>query len=258
MKVKELMEALERFAPLPLQESYDNAGLQLGLIEADVSRVLLCLDVTERVIEEAVEKGCQLIVSHHPLLFHGVKCISDYTYVQNCIRLAVKHDIAIYSAHTNLDNAKNGVNWEIAQRLGLKDITFLVPNKEATGGSGIIGICEPMAKTEMFHLIKSQFGVQKMLCNNGPESIIKRVAICGGAGAFLVDDAVRSQADLFITGEMGYHHFFGYEHKINIAVLGHYESEQYTINLLEKILQSTFPTLELIKTTINTNPIKYF
>ena len=136
VRVREVIDALERFAPLPLQESYDNAGLQVGLTETEVSGALLCLDVTEEVISEAVELGCNLIVSHHPLLFRGVKCLSDQDVVQRCVRMAVREDIAIYSAHTNLDNCMDGVNFVIAERLGLVDVEMLTPRRVAISMDG--------------------------------------------------------------------------------------------------------------------------
>ena len=131
VKIQEVIAALERFAPLPLQESYDNAGLQVGLTGAEVSGVLLCLDVTEEVIREAVDLGCNLVVSHHPLLFRGLKTVSDANYVQRCVRLAVLNDVAIYSAHTNLDNAEDGVNYKMAERLGLIDVELINPRRVA-------------------------------------------------------------------------------------------------------------------------------
>ena len=131
VRIQEVISALERFAPLPLQESYDNAGLQMGLTEAEVSGALLCLDVTEEVILEAIDLGCNLIVSHHPVLFHGLKTISDATQVQRCVRLAIQNDLCIYSAHTNLDNAMDGVNYHIAERLGLIDVEMMLPRRVA-------------------------------------------------------------------------------------------------------------------------------
>ena len=114
VRVQDVIDALEDFAPLPLQESYDNAGLQVGLTEAEVSGALLCLDVTEEVIREAMELGCNMIVSHHPLIFHGLKHLTDADVVQRCVRMAVQNDIAIYSAHTNLDAAVDGVGDQAA------------------------------------------------------------------------------------------------------------------------------------------------
>ena len=136
MKIKEVIEALERFAPLPLQESWDNAGLQVGLTEAEVSGALLCLDVTEQVVEEAIEKGCNLIVSHHPLIFRKLARISDENYVQRTVRKAIKNDIAIVSMHTNMDAATGGVNFKIAEKLGLKNLKFFAGEKEVDGVKG--------------------------------------------------------------------------------------------------------------------------
>ena len=256
MKIKQVAEALEKFAPLPLQESYDNAGLQIGLTEAEVSRVLLCLDVTEDVIMEAAEKGCQLIVSHHPLLFRGVKCVSDSDIVQRCVRLAIKHDVAIYSAHTNLDNAAGGVNWMIAEKLGLQNVSFLQPVGE--GGSGVIAeLPEAEAPKDFLHRVKKTFGIDCLQANRGPERMVKRIALCGGAGDFLLDAAIAREADVFLTGEMHYHQYFGHDEQLWIGVMGHYQSEQFTVELLRRLLQQAFPTLELLETTNTTNPIQY-
>ena len=144
VKIKEVLSALERFAPLPLQESWDNAGLQVGLTETEVSGALLCLDVNERIVDEAIRKGCNLIVSHHPLLFRGLKTISDLTDVQRTVMKAICNGICVISMHTNMDNAKGGVNFRIAQKLGLKNVAFLAP-KSVDGvesGSGIMGTLE--------------------------------------------------------------------------------------------------------------------
>ena len=261
MNVKEVAQTLERFAPLPLQESYDNAGLQIGLTDAqEVSGVLLCLDVTEAVIDEAKAMGCNLIVSHHPLMFRPVKRIDGQTMVTRCIAKAIAANIAIYSAHTNLDNADDGVNYCIAGHIGLIETSPLRPvNDGGQDGSGLIGILpEPMAADAFLKLIKDEFKV-KCLMHNGcsPTRLIKKVALCGGAGDFLLDDAIAAGADAFLTGEMGYHHFFGYENRICIGVLGHYQSEQYTVDLLAEILHKYLPDLRIEKTSIDTNPIQY-
>lgn len=257
MKVKEVKEALERFAPLPLQEEYDNAGLQMGLLEAEVSGALLCLDVTEDVLREAVDCGCNLVVSHHPLLFRPLRQVSDFTFAERCVRFALKHDIAIYSAHTNLDNARGGVNFEIARRLGLKNVTFL-QTKDGQSGSGIVGDLKETEMPETFmKRVKSTFEVECLEHNAWLGCDIKRVALCGGAGDFLIENAVEAGADAFLTGEMKYHLFFGWEGRIQIGVLGHYQSEQFTKNLLYDILREAFPQLPLRMTQIKTNPIYY-
>ena len=164
MKIKEVVTALERFAPLPLQESYDNAGLQVGLTEKEeVSGVLLCLDVTEAVVDEAVRLGCNLIVAHHPLLFRGLKCIDGRTQVERCVAGAIRHGVAIYAAHTNLDNVRGGVNWRMAEMLGLQDVCFLQEQSGGVGGSGAIGRL-PVAEQPLEFLgrVKHVFGVEAL------------------------------------------------------------------------------------------------
>lgn len=256
MKIKDVIATLEVFAPLPLQDGYDNAGLQVGVTEAEISGALLCLDVTEAVLAEAVEKGCNMVVAHHPLLFHPLRQLSDTTYVERCVRYATLHDITIYAAHTNLDNSKGGVNFEIAERLGLQEPVFLHDNGNG-GGSGVIAaLPHPMAAADFIDKVKKVLGVEKAMCNALLERPIKKVALCGGAGDFLLTDAMQQGADAFLTGEMHYHQYFGMEQRVQIIVTGHYESEQYTPHLLQRILKQHHPTLTTYITEINTNPIQ--
>lgn len=259
MKIKEVAATLERFAPLPLQESYDNAGLQIGLTEREeVSGVLLCLDVTEAVIDEAIREGCNVVVAHHPLLFRGVKRVDNSTMVTRCVLRAIRAGVAIYAAHTNLDNARGGVNFRIAERLGLQRVKFLQPAADGQSGSGLIGVL-PTRRDAMDFLreVKEKFHVDCLMHNAAHVQSIGRVALCGGAGEFLIDEAVAQGADVFITGEMGYHRYFGYEDRLLIATIGHYQSEQFTVGLLRDILREAFPDLKLVTTSLNTNPIKY-
>ena len=259
VNIKEVLSALERFAPLPLQESWDNAGLQVGLTETEVSGALLCLDVNERIVDEAVAKGCNLIVSHHPLLFRGLKTISDLNDVQRTVMSAIKKGIAVISMHTNMDNAKGGVNYRIAEKLGLQDVKFLAPaGADAEAGSGVVGeLAEPLAADDFIIAVKKAFGVECAMCNELLRRPIKRVALCGGAGDFLLDEAVKNQADAFITGEMHYHQYFGYEQTIQICVIGHYQSEQYTAEIFEEIIQKECPGVKTYIAETNTNPILY-
>ncbi len=260
MKIKQVLCALEQFAPLPLQESWDNAGLQVGLTEAEVSGALLCLDVTENVVDEAIAKGCNLIVSHHPLLFRGLKQISDSNYVQRCVVKAIKNDIAVISMHTNLDNAKGGVNWKIAEKLDMRELFFFAP-KNVEGieaGSGVVGILpKPLAADDFILMVKQRFAVECAQCNGLLRRPIRKVAICGGAGDFLLDDAVGQGADAFITGEMHYHQYFDYEQRIQICVIGHYQSEQYTKEVFSEILSEKCPEVKTYISETNTNPILY-
>ncbi len=256
-----MLSALERFAPLPLQESWDNAGLQLGLTEAEVSGALLCLDVNEEIVDEAIRKGCNLIVSHHPLLFRGLKQICGQDYVQRCVIKAIKNDIVIVSMHTNMDNARDGVNWKMAERLGLVNSQFfaqkVVDGIEA--GSGVVGeLPEAMAAQGFVELVKRQFDVQCALCNELLQRPIRKVALCGGAGDFLLPDALREGADAFITGEMHYHQYFGYEQQIQICVIGHYQSEQYTSEIFRDIIQRECPGVRTEIAETSTNPIYYY
>lgn len=257
MKVKDVIVALERFAPLPLQDGYDNAGLQVGLTEAEVSGALLCLDVTEEVLDEAVRLGCNLVVAHHPLMFHPLRQLTDATSVERCVRFAVNNDISIYAAHTNLDNAFGGVSFEMANHLGLTAIEFLQP-QSADSGSGVVGFfVEPMSPADFIQRLKQVFGVECVQCNQMLSRPISKVALCGGSGDFLLPQAIAMRADAFVTGEMHYHQYFGHEQQLQIAVLGHYQSEQYTIQLLQRILAHDLPSLPVCLTSLNTNPIHY-
>lgn len=254
------MSALERFAPLPLQEGWDNAGLQVGLTEAEVSGALLCLDVNERIIDEAVAKGLNLVVSHHPLLFRGLKTIGDGDYVQRTVMKAIRNGITVVSMHTNMDNARGGVNYKIAEKMGLMDVRFMAP-KTVDGveaGSGVVGeLPEEMAADDFVLMVKRVFGVECAMCNELLRRKIRRVAICGGAGDFLLDDAVRAGADAFITGEMHYHVYFGREQQLQICVIGHYQSEQYTSEVFRKVIEEACPGLPLRIAGTCTNPIYY-
>ena len=260
MKIKEVLSALERFAPLPLQESWDNAGLQVGLTETEVSGALLCLDVNERIVDEAIRKGCNLIVSHHPLLFRGLKTISDLTDVQRTVMKAIENRLCVISMHTNMDNAKGGVNFRIARKLELEDVQFFA-SKQVDGieaGSGVVGkLSEPMAADDFILKVKKTFGVECAMCNELLRRPVSKVAICGGAGDFLLDEALKTGADAFITGEMHYHQYFGYEQQIQICVIGHYQSEQFTSEVFQEIIQEACPDVKTCIAETCTNPILY-
>ncbi len=272
MKIKEVVNALERFAPLPLQEDYDNAGLQLGLTEAEVSGALLCLDVTEQTVDEAVALGCNLIVSHHPLIFHKLRRITDEDYVQRTVMKAIEHHVAIVSMHTNMDSARGGVNYRIAQKLGLGDLHFFgrqqsvpIPSADGqessetvAGGEGVIGrLAEPMAADDFILMLKRTFDVECVSANQLLRRSIERVALCGGAGSFLLPQAIAAGADAFVTGEMHYHEYFGHEQEVQIAVIGHYQSEQFTNEVFRDVITAACPGVTCHLTRTNTNPIIY-
>lgn len=260
MKIKEVLRALERFAPLPLQEDYDNAGLQVGLTEVEVSGVLLCLDVTEAVVDEAVELGCNVIVAHHPLIFRPLKQVSDANFVQRIVVKAIQAHITIIAMHTNMDNAAGGVNFKIAEKMGLRDVSFFAPKTvgELQGGSGVVGeLPEPMAAADFIAMLKDTFQVQCVMANQLLERPVGRVAVCGGAGGFLLSDAIKAGADAFVTGEMHYHDYFDHEQQVQICVIGHYQSEQFTKEIFQTIIEEACPGVRCHLTAVNTNPIIY-
>ena len=240
-----MVRALERFAPLPLQESFDNAGLQVGLTEAEVSGALLCLDVTSSIVDEAVEKGCNLIVSHHPLIFRPLKRVVGADDVQRAVAKAIKHDITILSMHTNM------------QLTGVKFFT----EKQVDGitcGSGVMGeLPGAMAADDFIMMLKREFDVECVQCNQLLRRPIRMVAICGGAGSFLLPEAIAAGADAFVTGEMHYHDYFAHEQEIQIAVIGHYQSEQYTYEIFKSIIEEQCEGVRCVVTSQNTNPIIY-
>lgn len=285
MKLKEIKSFLEGMAPLAVQESWDNSGLQIGCSDKDIHKVMVCLDLTEAVLDEAEAIGADLVISHHPLIFKGLKSISGSTYQERCVRKAILSDIAVYSAHTSLDNILGGVNHRIASLLGLSSLRWLDSGESAEGcdekcggaaegkcggateekcggadavarasGSGLIGeLKEPVAAAEFLHTVKTIFDVKAL--KHSPLSsttTIRSVALCGGAGAFLLPQAVAKGADCFISGEFHYHDYF--DPGTLLIELGHYESEQFTQDLLKESLERTFPELEIVKTSVNTNP----
>jgi len=364
MKIKAVIDYLASVAPPSYQESYDNAGLIVGDKQAEVTGVLIALDTTEPVLDEAIEKGCNLIVAHHPIVFGGLKRFTGANYVERVIIKAIKNNIAIYVAHTNLDNVyDHGVNAKIAEKLGLVNTKILAPKKqllkklfvfapldaaekvknalfdagageignysacsfvvEGTGsfkaneaanptlgkkserhleqeekievifpaylqgaiirallaahpyeevaydiialdnayakvGAGMIGELEtPVDSLTFLQGVKQQMKTDCVRYTTICKPQIKKVAVCGGAGSFLLRNAIGAGADVFITADYKYHQFFDAENRIIIADIGHYESEQFTIELFYELLTQKFLNFTVYCTDINTNPINY-
>jgi len=268
MKIREIIEEIEAIAPLPLQEDYDNAGIQVGDIQLDVTGVLLCLDVTEEVIDEALDLKCNLIISHHPLIFKPLKSITGKTYIERCIQKACKHDLVIYSAHTNLDNAWGGVSFRMAEKLGLQNIRTLSPSPVSPiqddddvllrAGAGAIGeLLLPEDEATFLQTIKTVFHQDTLkhsqLCNKK----IHTVAVCGGSGAFLLPEAIACEADVFITGEAKYNDFYDVENHILLVVAGHYETEIFTKELFFEVITKKIPTFAVHFSNADTNPVNY-
>ena len=364
MLIKDITGFLETIAPISLQEDYDNAGLIVGNAEAECIGAILSLDCTEEIVQEAIEKNCNLIVTHHPIIFKGVKKITGSNYVERTIIKAIKNDIAIYAIHTNLDNVLNGVNGKIAEMIGLENVKILSPKQgvlrklavfvqaeqetllsealfaagagnignysdcsfKTTGigtfnpgvnanpfsgdigvrsneeevkvevifpawlqndiikamkanhpyeevayyiydlknhfqetGSGVTGeLTQPLNENEFFNLLKKVFNLTLIKHTALLGKPCKKIAICGGAGSFLINAAKAAGADVFITSDIKYHEFFDADKQLVLADIGHFESEQFTIDLFYDLLSNKFPTFALLKTGLNTNPVQYF
>ena len=364
MLIKEVIQVLAAKAPLSLQESYDNAGLIIGDPEWNCTGILCTLDATEAVIGEALAKGCNLVVAHHPIVFSGLKKINGKNYVEKTVIAAIKNDIAIYAIHTNLDNILDGVNQRFADRLGLINRRILAPKAgqlkklytyvplaqaeavktalfeagagnigeysevsfsvEGIGsfkgsanthpfvgepgklhlekelkievifpspiqstlvkalmqahpyeevafeiitldndyqqvGSGLIGeLPEPLNEIGFLHLLKTAFGLSVVRHTPLLGKPLQKVAICGGAGSFLIGNALSAGADIYVSSDMKYHEFFDANSRLVLADIGHWESEQFTTELLIEILQAKFPTFAVLKSGIKTNPVNYF
>jgi len=364
MQLKEIITLLEQFAPPTYQESYDNAGLLTGNAQMDISGALICLDSTEAVLDEAIKKNCNLVIAHHPIIFSGIKKLNGKNYVERVIIKAIKNDIAIYAAHTNLDNVYKGVNNKIAEKLGLTNLKILAPlsnklcklityapvanadvvrnalfeagagrignydecsfNSEGTGtyrgnensqpdigekgkcssepevkievvfesyreagilnalqkahvyeevaydiyslknsyqhsGAGMIGdLSEALEPKAFLELVKTTMKTQCIRHTAHLSYPIKRVAVCGGSGSFLLPDAIGAGAQAFITADYKYHQFFDADNKIMIADIGHYESEQFTGELFETLLRQNFNTFAVHLSETNTNPVFYY
>lgn len=255
--VADIASAIEQFAPKSLQESYDNTGLQIGDPEMPVSAVLLCLDFTEDILDEAIERECNMIVSHHPLLFRGLKEITGANPIQRMAIKAIKSGIALYSAHTNLDSARDGVSHEMARMLGMSNIEVLEPNgNDPDCGLGVIGDINPTPKLEFLRSLKEIFNVKALkYSEQTPKLVIKRVALCSGSGASMIGDALSKRADAYITGDVKYHDFTAYSQDILIADIGHYESELCTRQIFSQIIRAKFPTLPIYFSKKEHNPI---
>lgn len=363
MKLRELTFFLETLAPLAYQEDYDNSGLIVGDPDKEVSGALISLDCTEEVVDEAIANGLNLIISHHPIVFRGLKKFNGNSYVERVVIKAIKHDIALYAIHTNLDNVLEGVNKKICDKLGVKNPGILKPregalkklvtfcpnadaekvrkamfdagagwignysecsyNTEGFGtfeagdgtdphvgeigkrhyepeirietiypanierrlvgalfeahpyeevsfdlypvsnpypqvGSGMIGNLEEDQDEAIFlKHVKEQLNAKVIRHTNLRGKKIRRVAVCGGSGSFLLNQAISAGADIFITADFKYHEFFAAEGKLIIADVGHFESEQFTQELLLELITEKFRNFALRLTAQNTNPINY-
>jgi len=262
--VQDVYDYLDTIAPFGLQESYDNAGILIGDPSTEVKGVLMCLDSTEAIITEAIDKGCNLVIAHHPIIFSGLKRLTGANYIQRTVMKAIKHDIALIAIHTNLDNVlANGVNEMIANKLGLNNIEILAPKVQdfisETAGAGVIGnLSAAVSIDSFFDTVKEVMQLKVIKHTEKCFNKVNKIAVCGGSGGFLLNRAKSAGAQVFITSDYKYHEFFDADNDIIIADIGHYESEQYTIELLYKLVKEKFSTFAAHYTLQSTNPVYYY
>jgi dinuclear metal center YbgI/SA1388 family protein len=257
----EIVSELEKQFPKRLQEDYDNAGIQVFTGEENITQCLVTLDVTEEVVDEAVSLGCNLIVSHHPVIFgRGLMSITPESEAGKIVLKAVKNSVSIYSAHTNADSMPSGTVGAMFEKLGITDFKMLKPleNEHFECGAGGIGNLSEAEETESFlRRVKSTFGCGAIRYTEILKPEVKKIAICPGSGSFLLKEAIKHGADVFLSGDFTYHRFFEAEKKILIADLGHFETENAIKYVFKRVLQKKFTNFAVKISNINTNPIKY-
>ena len=258
MKARDIINVIEEFAPLSIQESWDNSGLCVGSPDAQVTSVLLGLDCTEELVDEAIACGADMIITHHPLIFSGLKRITPEDQIGAAVIKAVKAGISIYAAHTSADKVIAGVSGAMAARLGLVNVSILDEDGDGTG-LGVVGdLQQPLSAQEAVALVKERFSLKAMRTSRPLEGHITRVAMCGGSGGSLIKAAMASGAQLYISGDISYHNFFTRE-GFMIMDIGHYESEIEIVEILFSLLRKNFPTFAVrITQNIYSNPIFYF
>lgn len=262
---RDIIDAIEDMAPCRLQEDYDNTGLQCGVLDVPCTGVLLCVDVTAGIVDEACEKGCNLIVTHHPLLFKAVRCIDGEGRVQSALVAAVRKNVTVYSCHTAVDNAPGGISHMMARLLGLTGVRILEDREDhelGAVGSGVIGdLPQPVTPACFVESVKTVFGSPVARCSD-PEALprgkmIRRVGLCGGAGAFLLDRAASMGADAYLTSDTKYNCFLDCARDIFLVDIGHYESEKCAKEIFYHVITKKFPNFAVYKSNIEQNPIKY-
>tara|TARA_R110000787_G_scaffold55942_4_gene128848 strand:+ start:21708 stop:22487 length:780 start_codon:yes stop_codon:yes gene_type:complete len=258
MTIKDIANYLEEIAPLQQAEGFDNVGLLIGSYNSTVNGILVTLDTLEETVDEAIAKNCNLIVSFHPIIFEGLKKINGNSYVERVVLKAIQNNIAIYATHTALDNSIVGVSAKMCEVLGLQNQKILLPKDDASIGMGMIGeLSEPMSEDDFLKYTKMIFNSGCVRHSKTLGKSIKKVAVLGGAGSFAISNATEDKADAYISADFKYHDFFKAEEKILLIDVGHYESEQFTKNLLVEYLTKKFTSFAVVLSEKSTNPIYY-
>ncbi|WP_295940429.1 Nif3-like dinuclear metal center hexameric protein [uncultured Alistipes sp.] len=259
MKISELTDVIERYAPLAWQASYDNAGLIVGRPDDDVHKALLAVDVTDEVMDEAEREGCDIVITHHPIIFHALKRFNSADQAQRCVERAIRLGIALYACHTNLDSAPEGMSWRLAEMLGVGNLQVLQPAEaDSMVGFGVVGdLPAPVATVEFMRQIQRTLSVRVVRHSDIAAAEIRRIAVCTGAGASLIADARRAGADMYVTSDLKYNDFMTPDKILTVADIGHFESEYCAIQILFDILSKNLRTFAVRKSEDSRNPVNY-
>ena len=257
MKVRDIASVIEAFAPLEVQESWDNSGLCIGSPDQAVKGVLVGFDCTPALIDEAVANGCDMVVTHHPLIYGGIKKIQPEDPVGRTVLKAAAAGVAVYAAHTNADKVPAGVSGAMARRLGLQDVRIL-DEKDGVGMGAVGTLPAPLSAAEAVALVKERFGLERVRCSAPIDTPIRTVALCGGSGSSLIGAARNAGAQLYICGDITYHHFFTPE-GFMVMDIGHFEGEIEIAEILFSLLKKNFPTfaVRISAQLHSSNPVKY-
>ena len=257
MKLKDIIAPLEEFAPLALQEAYDNSGLLTGHPEMEVTGALLCVDATPEVLDEAIAKNINLVIAHHPVIFHPLRSITGRSNVEQVVIEAIKHDIAIYACHTNLDRARHGMSHALAKKLGLSDITILDPEGEGVGFGAVGELAEPTPPLDFLRQAARTLNIGCIRHTSPTKDKVRRVALITGAGGEGLEKAIEAGADVFLTADLRLDRFLAAEGRILLADIGHWESEFCAIDLIHDIISKKIVTFALHKSMYSRNPVNY-
>lgn len=259
MTTREIVNIIESEYPKFSQEIWDNSGLLIDNENTETTGILICFDITEDSINEAIEKNCNFIISHHPLFINGLKKISQDTYTERCVRLAIKNDIAIYCCHTPVDKSRNGISFKMAEKLGLENVDFLSKDNDKDFGLGIVGeYKEAKDPMNFIKMVKDTFGQNIVRYSLAKEKPIKKVAFCGGSGASLINSALKAGADAYICGDIKHHDFFNSQEGILLIDAGHFETEIAIKDLFFSVFSKKIPNFAVYLAKTDKSPINYF
>lgn len=258
MKVKDIIAAIEEFAPANIQAEYDNTGLQVGSPEQEVHGVLIGFDCTAALVEEAVRRGCDMILTHHPLIYHPLRNLYPEDPGAAAVIAAVKNGVAVYGCHTSADKTPGGVSFALAEKIGLKDVRVLAPEEGGVGFGAVGNLPEPLPSREAVALVKKALGTPAVRCSAPVEGPVSRIAVCGGSGTSLIPSARKAGAQMYVCGDVSYHYFFQPE-GFMVVDAGHFETEVEITEVLLSVIRKNFPTfVTLISENIGkANPVNY-